>query len=322
MNTKKLAAELSKVGARSALLHTAEGREVVSAALASHHAQLTLQAANLIAEHKPSGFERALAEAYRALSAERASALDPGCIAKAALVAALDAVEDVDTELFVSAARYFQHERVKGVQRDTAASVRARGVLGVARLGHTDALPIFGACLGDHDSSVRFSAARAIAHRESRDGAGLLLLRLGAGEDTQDVAMECVRALFAVAPDLGIQYARAALQTGEREVREPMLQLLGTAADDRAIELLADELASQSLAAERRLVIQAVGLSLRPSARTLLLELVVSERPSDAEAALAALAIHRYDDRLVARVRELTDHSRELAQLYREHFLS
>src|SRR4051794_15574738 len=126
MSTKKLAAELAKIAADHALLPSVQGRAIVGSALASHHAQLTLLAANLVAEHKPSGFEGALADAYRALSGERASALDPGCIAKAALVAALDAVEAVDAELFVSAARYFQHERVKSVVRDTAATVRAR----------------------------------------------------------------------------------------------------------------------------------------------------------------------------------------------------
>jgi predicted protein tyrosine phosphatase len=64
-------------------------------------------------------------------------------------------------------------------------------------------------------------------------------------------------------------------------------------------------------------VIQALGLSVRPSARSLLIELVQGDSRSDAEAALSAVAIHRYDTRLSEQLQKATAHSRELSQRYR-----
>jgi hypothetical protein len=198
--------------------------------------------------------------------------------------------------------------------KDNAAPLRARGVLALARTGHTDWLPIAGACLGDRDENVRLSAARGLAHRGQRDGAGLLLLRLGAGDSAAEVLIECIRGLFALAPDLGEQYARTALQADKPDLVEHVLHALGTAASDSAIDLLEAELTTRSLADERGPVISALGLSRRPKARTLLLDLVRGDRTTDAQAALTALAIHRYDTKLAQQVRELTSHSAELSR--------
>lgn len=319
-SAKKLALELAEIAASRALLESARGRQALSEALASQSAQITAQAAKVLAEHQLGGFEEALRAAYRALAGERASSVDPGSFAKKALLIALNALEDTDAELFAEASLYVQLERVKGSLRDSAAGVRAHGVLGLARLGHPDLLPILGACLADRDPTVRLSATRALAHRGDREGAGLLLLRLGVGDDTPEVVTECIHGLFAIAPEFGLRHVRAALRTPNPQDRELTLHALGSAPHDGAVELLAEELEKHSLAKERQPVVEALGLSLRPRARSLLLELVGSDRTSDAEAALAALAIHRYDARLVAQIGELTAHSRELTRLVRELF--
>jgi hypothetical protein len=311
-------------GSREVLkeLTAPEGQSALTQALASKDAGLLVQAANLIAEQQLTVHSEALCNAYRALrsEAERGKNRDPGAVAKAALVAALDAVEALDVDLFADAAQCAQLERGKGSPRDTAGAVRAYGVLALARVGHADLLPILGAFLGDRDDNVRLSAARAVAHRGQRDGAGLLLLRLGAGDAVPEVLIECLRGLFAIAADLGERYARDHLPSASPEQYEQLLHALGTAASDSAVELLETELAARSLGNERAPIIAALGLSLRPKARTLLLELVRGERPSDAQSALSALAIHRYDARLAEQLRELTAHSRELSQRVRALF--
>ncbi len=127
-----------------------------------------------------------------------------------------------------------------------------------------------------------------------------------------DVVIESLRGLYALAPDLAAPEARAMLHGPAPRVRELALHALGTVPDDGAVAVLADELAGASLAAERLEVIEALGLSLRPTARALLLDLVRDDRTSDALAAIEALAIHRYDPRLAADVRAAAAHSREL----------
>ncbi|MET0388570.1 MAG: hypothetical protein ABW321_21545 [Polyangiales bacterium] len=320
--TKELTKELAALAQQSAWQDVAGARKTLADALASQQATLIAQAARIIEEHKPSGFELPLRAAFRALSGPRASSLDPGAVAKLALVAALDALDDSDVELFGDAAQYVQLDRMKGGPRDTAAGVRARGLLGIARLGHPDWLLLLGAGLGDRDPTVRLSAARAVTHRGLREGAGLLLLRLGAGDELPEVLIECLRGLLALAPDLGLRAARTQLRDGAEAQREQTLHALGTAASDAAVELLAEELELQSLANEREPIIRALGLSRRPRARDLLITLVSGDRSSDAEAALSALAIHRYDERLTAQLRELTAHSRELSARFRGLFAS
>ncbi|MBI2395450.1 MAG: hypothetical protein HYV09_38125 [Deltaproteobacteria bacterium] len=255
--------------------------------------------------------------AFRALVAEPRK--DPGCLAKEQLLAALDALEHPDADLFAEAARLVQHEGAKGHARDTGGRVRARGVLGVARLGHPDALPVFGACLADHDANVRLSAARALAHRGERSGAGLLLLKLGVGDEVREVMLECLVGLFSLAPDLAAPRAREMLR-GAPSARELACQALGAARTPIAVELLAAELACATLATDREMLIEGLGLSPCREARALLLDLVNGDRMSDARAALRALSIHRYDTRLIEQVRAKTTESRELSALVQELF--
>jgi hypothetical protein len=320
--TKQLSRTLEAIAASPKELSAPEAQHALEQALASKDPSLLVQAANIIAEHQLSVHTEALCTAYRALrsDAERGKHRDAGAVAKTALIAALDAVEAGVADLFADAAGCVQLERGKNSLRDTAAALRAHAVLALARVGHIDLWPILGAALGDRDDGLRLSAARAVAHRRHRDGAGLLLLRLGAGDSIPEVLIECLRGLFAIAPDLGERYARDHLSSAGPEQYEQLLHALGTAPSDSAVELLEAELAARSLGDERAPIIAAIGLSLRPKARALLLELVTSDRSSDAQAALSALAIHRYDTRLAEQVRELTANSRELSQRVRALF--
>lgn len=313
--SRQLTSSLAQLADDPARLGAEPGQAALRAALASRDQQAVVQAADLIAEHGLSEHEPALCAAYIELTARVAS--DPGCLAKEALLAALDGLEHVDAELFAQAAGYVQLEAGKLKGRDSAGRVRARAVLALARLGHQDLLPILGARLGDDDAKVRLAAARAIAHRQQRDSAGLLLLKLSVGDGEPQIQVECLRALFAVALDLALPCARSLLAR-EGSSSELVLQALGTAPHDAAIELLNEELTTRTLASERREVIAALSLSLRPLARVSLLELVRSGRSSDAEAALSGLSIHRYDTRLVEQVREAAEHSRELSQRFGE----
>jgi hypothetical protein len=318
-SNKQLALTLTALSNNADQLAAPAGQSALAQALASRDTTLLIQAANLVREHQLASHQDALRKAYRsARPTQQKQAGAAGVLA--ALVAALDALDDYDAELFADAARCVLLDRSKTGARDTAATVRAYGVLALARTGHADWLPIVGACLGDRDENVRLSAARGLAHRGARDGAGLLLLRLGAGDATAEVLIECVRGLFAIAPDLGEHYARGALQADKPDLVEHVLHALGTAPSDSAVELLEAELNTRSLADERAPVINALGLSLRPKARTLLLELVGGERTSDAQTALSALAIHRYDTRLAEQLRSLTSASPVLARRVNELF--
>lgn len=315
-SVKSSASELAQLATSPHLLETEEGDRAVQKTFATNDGKAITQLAALIKVHGARRHAALLAEAYRAFASERASS-DASCLVKEALLGALEALDHTDEDLFASAAAHEQLERVKGGVRDTAARVRVAGVLGLARLGHPDFEVLVGACLGDRDPMLRLTAAQAIAHRGQRSGAGLLLLRLNAGDEVPEILIECLRGLFALAPEHALRYAKRMLAGDDAERREHILQALGSANDDRAVELLASELEQALLAPERQQIIEALGLSRRSRARELLLEVVREGRPSDAEAALSALAIHRYDARLMEQLETSVAHSRELTARFR-----
>jgi hypothetical protein len=302
----------------AAPMQRAEAGPLLREVLAGGDGAAIVLAAKLIEQHALDGYHDALAAAYSALAGARIAA-DPDCLAKEAVLAALDATGSHQAELFAEAARYVQRTRSKSQARDVAGRVRARGVLGIARLGHVDALALFGGALCDAESNVRLSAARALAHRGARDGAGLLILKLGVGDSEPEIEVECLRALFTVASDLAVREARRLLEAGSR-AREQALSALGTASSDDAVVLLEETLEKTPLSSDRAAVIRTMGLSLRPVARALLLTLVTGEQASDALVALEALAIHRYDTRLAAQVHEAVRDSGLLSQRAAELF--
>jgi HEAT repeat protein len=319
-SAKKVGEALRALGRSPAQLEADAGLDLLRQGLSSGDTQLIVLVARLIADHSTPRLMAELRATYRMLSGRQGVSADPGCVAKEALLDALAALDDDDLDLFADAANYEQLERIKGRVRETASGVRVRGVLGLARLGHPDFFPIMGARLAEREPIVRLNAARAIGHRGHRDGAGLLLLRLGAGESEPEVMAECFASLFAIAPDLGRVQARALIRDVREEDRSAVFGALGAAPSDEAIELLATELEESSLGEQRRSIIEALGLSRRPRARALLLELVAGDRTSDAEAALVALSVHRYDRSLVARLSELTSGSPSLGRIFRERF--
>jgi HEAT repeat protein len=308
---------LEQVGVSPEALRSESGARALQKALGSSDVRAIAQAAALIAKHELRAEARALVDTYYGLASVR-SHVDGGCLAKEALLQALEALDHGDADVFAHAATYEQYERVKGGTREIAARVRVAGVLGLARLGHGDLWCILGACLGDRDAAVRLAAAQAISHRGQRDGAGLLMLRLHASDDVPEIAIECLRGLFTLAPDHALRFAKRALEDHDSSQRERALHALGTANDDRAIELLANRLEQASLAPERERLIEALGLSRRARARELLLSIVRDGRPSDAEAAVSALAIHRYDARLLEQLEDAAAHSGELSTRVRE----
>jgi hypothetical protein len=308
---------LEQLAASPEALRSEFATQVLHKALGSSDARAIAQAAAWIAKHELRSETRALVDTYYALAAGRSQS-DVGCLAKEAVLQALEALDHGDAEVFAHAATYEQHERAKGGAREVAARVRVAGVLGLARLGHGDLWCILGAGLGDREAAVRLAAAQAISHRGQRDGAGLLMLRLLAPDEMPEIAIECLRGLFMLAPDHALRFSKRALDSSDASQRERTLHALGTANDDRAIELVATELEQALLAPERERLIEALGLSRRARARELLLSIVREGRPSDAEAAVSALAIHRYDTRLLEQLEEAAAHSRELSRRVRE----
>jgi len=281
---------------------SAEGATaLLDAALASGHAHVVARAATVVKEHGLARHEGTLRAAWTRLVAAGPDA-DTGCHGKLAVLEALDYTEHSDTTPFLEATRYVQNEARWGKPEDSAGNVRVRGALALTRLRYSDMLLVLGRLLADGSAHVREGSADALAEHGDRDGAGLLLLRLGVGEEEPSVMAALVRALFVLAPDEAACTVRPLLR--DRTLRELVAHAAVSANVDDAVALLIDELAEQVLAADREVILRALGVSRRQVARNFLLSRVAEAGVSDARAAVLALGVHAYDPRLAEQVRE------------------
>jgi hypothetical protein len=278
-------------------------RQLLSAGLASKHALVVKRAATLVREHHVEALLPDLVEAFARLLVDPVKS-DPGCHAKLALLEALDYLETDEQDTFLLGARHVQLEPAWGPPADTAAALRARGMAALARTGYTDLPLLAGELLADREPSVRAAAADALAHRDVRDGAGLVLLKLRAGDEDPMVTLALLGALLALAPDWALPRLDARLQGDDEGARELAALALGQSRRAEALALLLKALEACVLPAERATLLRAIGLHRSEPALHALLARIAEGAAPDARAAVQALAARRFEPGVPEKVRE------------------
>src|SRR5262245_52736381 len=112
-----------------------EARVRLCAALRSQRSLIVASAARLIKQRCLAGFDGELKAAFERFLDDPVKT-DPSCNAKLAAIEALDYAESMDAEPFLRAARHVQKEPAWGAPVDTAAGLRARGVVALARINY------------------------------------------------------------------------------------------------------------------------------------------------------------------------------------------
>ncbi len=207
-------------------LRSPEGREQLKVALTSQRHRVVARAATFVRERHLDGVEPLLQEAFERFLVDGAKT-DMGCLAKTALIEALDALEWSDSDFFVKATRVVQPEPEWKESADTAGGVRARGLYALARLGYPDLILLAGEAFTDPQASVRLAAAEALAHFGVRHGAGVLLLALDELDDDPLVTLATMSALVSLAPEVGLARLTPLLQGDEVELHELAALALG-----------------------------------------------------------------------------------------------
>ncbi len=281
---------------------TPESQELLRAALRASQSFAAAKAATVIRDRLLPGFEADLKLAFERFLTNPVKA-DPSCKAKLAALEALDFLEDLDAAPFVAAARHFQREPSWGSPVDTAASLRARAALGLARQGHVDFPLLMAELLADPEAPVRQAAADAVAHRGEPAGAGLLLLKLREGDAEPQVALACLGGLLALAPEWGLTAAAALLKEGDEALQEVAALALGQSRREDALACLAEALEGEVLGRKRAPLLRAMGLHRSDRALAALLRIIAEGERADAEAAVESLAHRSFEPGLEERVR-------------------
>lgn len=275
-------------------VRTPEGRKQLELALGSERQRVVARAATIARERHLDGLESQLLQAFDRFLIDGAKT-DTGCLAKVALIEALDVLESSDAEFFLRATRVVQAEPAWKTAADTAGGVRARGLYALARLGYPDLILLAGEAFSDSQHMVRLAAAEALAHFGVRHGAGVLLLALAKPEEDPLVTLASMSALLSLAPEVGLPRLTTLLRGEDAETRELAALALGQSNRTDALDVLVTALNAASTSRTREPLFKAVALHRSDRAISVLLESLGSATQADAQLALEALATRRFE---------------------------
>lgn len=275
-------------------VHTASGRRQLELALGSERQRVVARAATMVRERHLDGFEPQLAQAFDRFLIDGAKT-DTGCLAKVALIEALDVLESSDAEFFLKATRVVQPEPAWKTAADTAGGVRARALSREQNeIGKAEAREGVEA-FSDSQHTVRLAAAEALAHFGVRHGAGVLLLALAKPEEDPLVTLASMSALLSLAPEVGLPRLTTLLRGEDAETRELAALALGQSNRTDALDVLVTALNAASTSRTREPLFKALGIHRSDRAINVLLDALGSETQADAQAALEALATRRFE---------------------------
>jgi HEAT repeat protein len=227
---------------------------------------------------------------------------DKLCRAKIAIAEGLNLLELAEEHVFWCGARHVQLEPVWGGQKDTAAPLRVACAFGLVRIRALGVMPLLVDLLGDPEKDARMGAAQALAYSET-EAAGLLLrLKARLGDREPEVISECFNGVLKLMPEVGVSFVAEFLETASPAVREAAILALGESRRREAFDVLKAFRERHADVTLQETVSMAMALLRLPVATDYLLALVADGARTIAEAALSALAVHRYD----ARIRERT----------------
>ena len=295
--------ELAVIGVALRDPSSAAHQDLMRQTLMSGRSIPAAQVAAAIASHRLGGFEDALQQSFSRFLRNPIKS-DPGCRAKIAVLDALDHLEWPDAAPFVVGARCVQKEPSWGPPIDTAAGVRSRAIVALARIGFSDLLLVAAELLSDPLPSVRRATAEALAHHGERDGASLLLLQLRTGEKDDQVTLACADALISLAPDWALRELEPILYGASESRREDAAIALGQSGREDALALLLAYLERAASPDDRAPILRAVGIHRSERAREFLLERIATGSAPEAKAALGALGARSFEPRLQTLARE------------------
>ena len=290
--------ELAALSVVAGAPRSEEARQRLAAGLASKRSFVVARAARLVKEHRIEGFEDELKHVFARFLPDPVKS-DPTCATKLAAIDALDFAESGDAEPFLRASTHVQLEGGS----DSAAPLRARAVMALARIGHTDFDLVAARLVTDAIATVRQAALEALVHRGDRAHAGLALVKLRLGDEDPLVALAAMSALLALAPAHGCAALHELLDGESEAQRELAAVALGQSRSDEALTILLQALERCTRSEERAPLLRGVGLHRSERALAALLDVIADGREDDARAAIEALAARRFEPGVGERVR-------------------
>jgi hypothetical protein len=228
---------LHRVEIASAAAPPAEGRDEVGRQLGHSQAVVVAKAARVAGKRRMTELLPKVAAAF-ATFLDKSAAEDKGCVAKIALVEALNELEHDDRELFRRGMKCVQREGGYGGSSDSAAKVRAESAIGLARTRvrtlHNELAPL----LLDREATARDGAVRALAYHGGDAAEGMLRLKALFGDAESAVTGQCLLALMRLNPSESIEFVAGFLDADDGAVREEAALALAESRHEQAFDVL------------------------------------------------------------------------------------
>ncbi|HEY7697067.1 MAG TPA: hypothetical protein VIE88_01560 [Vicinamibacteria bacterium] len=229
---------------------------------------------------------------------------DKGCLAKIAVVEALNRLEHPDADVFLKGIRHVQREPVWGGSEDTAAWLRGLSAIGLVACDYPRVLTDLVDLLADGEKLARIGAARALGGLGRPEGALLLRLKLLHGDPEVEVVSESFRSLLTLEPPgEGTSFVARFLDEGDEAVAEAAALALGESRLPQALEILKRSWERSRERSIRPVLLVAMALLRTGAATDFLVSLLSGESMESARGALSALGPFLYHSELRARVR-------------------
>ena len=229
---------------------------------------------------------------------------DPRTVALTEIVKALVALEAQADSVYLRGMRHRQFDSMSG---DTAIDMRSQSGIGLARSGYSAAPLELAEMLRDEAPHCRASAARALAACDPAAAEPLLRFKALAGDPEPAVLEECLSALLEINPEGSLVFVKRFLASGDLASAESAAMALGGCRHSEALAVLTAEWRRRNERQLRRAILLAIATMRRDQAIEFLLATVAREDPGDARDAIFALRLHREDEKIRARLREVVE---------------
>lgn len=243
---------------------------------------------------------------------------DKGCFGKNHLIEALLSFDAYEADTYLAGLRCRQMEGAYGPPIDTAAGLRGLCAHALFHIRHPTALLDVTPLLFDPEAITRSEAAAALGASGMDGAAAVLHAKVLAGDKEPDVLGSAYKGLLRILPERYLGVVAAALSEGSEGTAEAAALALGESRAPGAFEALKRAAVGPGMFRRgSESVLLGIALLRSDEALAFLTGMVERSPEPQAAEALSALALHRHDDALVARVRALvaTRKSRKLTEV-------
>lgn len=295
--------KLAKLRSLEADPFSAENKRELGKALRGANNALAAKAADIAAKYGLTDLIPDLIAAFERFM-DKPERTDKGCLAKLAIVDALNKLDYGETDIFLQGIHHVQMEPVYGGRIDTAANLRGNCGLALARLAYADALFELTALVMDPELQARRAAAKALTYVAREECELLLRMKALAGDREPDVIGDCLSGLMELAPERSTGFVASFLDSADLFVAEGAAIALAESRMPEALEILRDRFEKSISPEFKQMLVLPIALTRLDDAFNFLLEVVSDAYRDTAAAAVEALKIYGANDQRRARIQQ------------------